>query len=145
MTQPSANPRKYSKGKNLDPEAPLYIYLALEITEDDLLTTAKRVEYLTTIHPQADISFAGYHREDGDIILTLGINVGPGHKALRNESSEILPGVHFIFDALKTLYYASPKFCSPPHESERKNMSRFAAMLPQLDTHNKINTSINNI
>ena len=56
MTQPSANPRKYSKGKNLDPEAPLYIYLALEITEDDLLTTAKRVEYLTTIHPQADIS-----------------------------------------------------------------------------------------
>lgn len=141
MTQPSANPRKYSKGKDLDPEAPLYMYLALEMAEDDLAPTAQRVKYLTDIHPGADISFAGYHREDGSIILTLGINVGPGKAALRNESEEILPGVHFLVDAVKTLYYASPKFCSPPHASERANMAKFASILPKIEKSKAVEKS----
>ena len=89
MTQRSANPRRYSKGAELDPYQPLSIYLALKINESDFSKTLERIQYLTEVSPAADVSFAGYHREEGDIVLTLGICVGPARDALRNQTPKL--------------------------------------------------------
>ena len=135
MTQRSANPRRYSKGDELDPYQPLSIYLALKINESDFSKTLERIQYLTEVSPAADVSFAGYHREEGHIVLTLGICVGPARDALRNQTPKLEAGHAFIYDAIKTLFYATPIFCSPPHKNERDNISKIKDILPSLSDH----------
>lgn len=140
MTKQSANPRRYSRGESLDPEQPISVYLALKISDNDLENTLGRIEYLAEQHPLAIISFASYHQEEKEIVITLGVNMGPARQALRGLSIELSAGYNFLWDIQKVLFYSNPVFCAPPNQKEQEDVSNILG-LPSLKQKNE---SINN-
>lgn len=125
MTKQSANPRRYSKGSAaLDPTQPLSVYLALHVGQRDMPSTVARIDYLAEQHPQAIVQLAGIRRESSDIILTLEFAMGPARQALRGQSPSLHAGYDLLWDMVKTLYYAHPVLCGPPHPQERASVQR---------------------
>lgn len=123
MTKASANPRRYSRGiENLDENQPLNVYLAIHVDPSELKATADRLQYLAHKHAEAVIDIAGYRREEGQLVLTLAVNMGPAREALRGTSIQVHAGYQLLWDLAKTLFYARPIFTSPPGDSERANV-----------------------
>jgi hypothetical protein len=129
MTRQSANPRRYSKGEaELDYNEPILVYLALYLDPEELPRAISLVKYLKEQHPQAVVDIVGFRREGSESIITLQINMGPGRQALRGEAVELHAGYDFLWDTVKTLYYASPIFSGPPHPSERESLDRLSGI-----------------
>lgn len=120
MSKTSPNPRRYSRGKeSLDAREPLHVYIELALNPSDLEITIRRVEHLLTQFPAVVVNVASYTREKGRIVIVLDINMGPAKEALLGTSAEVQAGYGFLWAATKTLYYAHPKFCSPPPTHDR--------------------------
>lgn len=129
MTQPSANPRRYSRGSDLlDPTQPLSVYFAIQIDDVRLASTVGLIEYLKEQHPDALVNVVGYHREQREIILTVGVNMEEARSALRGQSPALKAGYNFLWDVWTTLFYANPAFCPPPNESEREEAQKITAI-----------------
>lgn len=120
MTKKSANPRRYSRGSAaLDPTQPLAVFMAVHVQRKELLPTIRRIEQLAALHPDAFIDLAGLRYEGAEIVITIEIDMGPARQALRGESIRLVAGYDLLWDLVKTLYYATPVLCGPPHASDR--------------------------
>ena len=125
MTKQSANPRRYSRGSAaLDPMQNLSVYFAVHLPVEDLKSTLGRIEYLSEQHPDAVVDLAGYRWENGEVVLTLEVSMGPARDALRGSSARLHSGYDLLWDAVKTLYYAHPVLCGPPHPEERERANK---------------------
>lgn len=125
MSKTSPNPRRYSRGKDtLDISDSLHIFMQLVIDPIELEVAVQRIEHLLTEYPAAVVSVATHRREYGRIIIVLDISMGPAREALLGLSPEVQAGYGFIWALVKTLYYASPRFCPPPPEHERKTATK---------------------
>lgn len=122
MTTQSANPRRFSKGTdNLDPDAPIFVYLSLAIPKSgsamrDALTLLQRYR---EDYPQADVApvallDGGSHRN-----LILEINMGPARTAMSGESHLVKSGYGYIYTVVKNCFNLRPVFALPPTEVER--------------------------
>lgn len=131
MTKASANPRRYSKGpEGLDEQQHLKVYIALFVQPGDLEATSGRLDYLADKHEAAVVDLAGYGREQGEIMLTLEINMGPARAALRGQSNQVQAGYAFLWDVVKTLFYANPVFVGPPGEDQTQNVNTMGEKQP---------------
>ena len=127
MTRRSANPRRYSKGEaELDYNKPIFVYLALYLDPEEIPRAISLVKYLKEQHPQSKVDIIGFRREGSESIITLQVSMGPGRQALRGESVELHAGYDFLWDAVKTLYYAKPIFSPPPHPSEIESLRKLS-------------------
>ncbi len=124
MTKTSANPRKYSKGADqLDPEQPINVYLELKVPVAERTLTVGRLQAVGNRHPKAEFHIAQEREEANESILIIKVSMGPARAALQGTSEQVNAGYQFIWDTVKTLYYARPIFCAPPHlgDSERES------------------------
>lgn len=132
MTKQSANPRRYSRGpEGLDPTQPLSVFLALHIDAKAATAAFELLDYLAEQHPRATLDLAGYRTDGKDLTLTIEVGVGPARQALRGTSEQLHAGYDFLWDAMKTMYFANPVLCGPPHASERARVGLMAER-PQL-------------
>lgn len=123
MTKTSANPRKYSKGADqLNPDQPINVYLELKVPVSDRTLTVGRLQAVATRHPVAEYSIVQEREEVNESILVVKVSMGPARAALQGTSEQVNAGYQFIWDMVKTLYYARPIFCAPPNlgSEERK-------------------------
>lgn len=131
MTKASANPRRYSRGpEGLDENQHLKVYLALFVQPHDLEATSGRLDYLADKHEEAVVDLAGYGRENGEVMMTLEINMGPARTALRGQSHQVQAGYAFLWDAVKTLFYANPIFVGPPGDEQTNNVNTMGERKP---------------
>lgn len=116
MTKTSANPRKYSRGADkLNPEQPISVYLELKVPLGERTLTIGRLKAVHNRHPQSEFKILEERAEVGDAIIILEVSMGPARAALQGTSEQVNSGYQFIWDMVKTLYYARPIFCAPPH------------------------------
>lgn len=116
MSKTSANPRKYSRGRELlDPEQELSVFMSLYLTNGEIQSTVKRIAFLGSQHPEASWRVVELSREDVETKITIEIVMGPAREALHGEHPQTLAGYALIWDIAKVLFYATPVFCAPPH------------------------------
>ena len=123
MTKTSANPRKYSKGADqLNPDQPINVYLELKVPATDRTLTVGRLKAVSDRHPLSESYLVQEREEAGESILIVKVSMGPARSALQGTSEQVNAGYQLIWDIVKTLYYARPVFCAPPHlgSEERK-------------------------
>lgn len=124
MTKASANPRRYSKGpETLDPNMPLNVYMSIRVDPGSLDTVISRLEYLADKHEGARIDVAAYRRNQGHIMLTLEVYMGPARSALRGTSMYLQTGYALLWDIVKTLFNYNPILCGPPSPEERASVA----------------------
>jgi hypothetical protein len=122
VSKSSANPRRYSKGKEaLDPNETLYVYLEIRLEKEDLKGIDARLRYLASRRPQAVLEVAGVRRESNKYILTLGLDMGSMRSALRGTSVQEQVGYDLIWDLFEQLPEFSPVFAAPPARTDREN------------------------
>lgn len=116
MSKTSANPRKYSRGKDtLDPEQELSVFMSVYLTGSEIKSTVGRIAYLGKKHSEARWRIVELSKQDIETKITIEIIMGPAREALHGEHPQTLAGYALIWDIAKVLFYASPVFCSPPH------------------------------
>lgn len=119
MSKSSANPRKYSRGKDaIDASEPLVVYVEIRLEKADILTLNDRLEYLASRRPASSISVAGIRRETSKIIVTLAIDMGPIGEALRGDGAQMQDGYDLTFDLWENLVEYAPVFASAPGAAE---------------------------
>lgn len=122
MSKSSANPRRYSKGKEaLNPDEILYVYLEIRLEREDLKGIDARLRYLASRRPQAVLDVAGVRRESNKYILTLSLNMGTMRSALRGTSIQEQVGYDLIWDLFEQLPEFGPIFAAPPARTDREN------------------------
>jgi len=133
MSKSSANPRKYSRGREaLDPTEPLIVYIEIRMETQDLKGIESHVRYLMSRRPNAVVSIVGVRRESSKIIVTIGIDMGPMRAALRGTSPRMQHGYDLLWDVWEQMVEYGPVLASPPASADRAMARRlgFRAMDP---------------
>lgn len=119
MSKSSANPRRYSKGKEgLDVNERLIVYVELRVPRDQINTLDTRVRYLASRRPFAVIDFYGVRNEGPTYVATIGVDMGTMRAALKDESRRLKHGYDLLWDIWDQLYELEPVFAGPPTEEE---------------------------
>lgn len=120
MSKSSANPRRYSRGRDgIDASEPLIVYVEVRLDKSDVLVLNDRLNYLMSRRPQSVVDVVGMRRETSKIIATLGVDMGPIKSALAGESERMRDGYDLLWDIWENLPEYSPVFASEPGESDR--------------------------
>jgi len=121
VSKSSANPRRYSRGKDLlDPLEPLVVYVETRMSNKDLESIEARLEYLLSRRPAAVAKVVGVRQELNRVIATIGIDMGPMRAALRGTSQRMLQGYDILRDIWEQMVEYSPVFASPPATSDKE-------------------------
>jgi hypothetical protein len=129
MTKTSANPRKYSKGADkLNPEQPINVYLELKVPSNERTLTIGRISAVHNRHKLSEFKIVQERAEAGELIIIVEVSMGPARAALQGTSEQVNAGYQFIWDLVKTLYYARPIFCAPPHLGDEERELAAAAI-----------------
>lgn len=119
MSKSSANPRKYSKGRDaLDMTEPLVVYLEIRLAPDDVTSLDAHLKYLVSRRPAAVIDVVGIRRESSVVIATLGIDMGEMRAALRGTTARMQDGYHLLWDIWDQMVERTPVFSAPPGGAE---------------------------
>lgn len=119
MSKSSANPRRYSRGKEaIDATEPLVVFVEIRLEKHDLPRLNERLEYLASRRPASNVYVAGIRRETSKIIVTLGIDMGPIGIALQGDGAQMQDGYDLTFDLWENMVEYAPVFASAPGASE---------------------------
>lgn len=121
MSKSSANPRRYSRGKDaIDMEQPLIVHIELRCDKAAVATLDGRLRYLMSRYPNSSVDVLGIRREGVGVVATLGVDMGPLQAALSETSPKMLPGYNLIWDIYVQMPEYSPVFCPPPGKADQK-------------------------
>jgi hypothetical protein len=119
MSKSSANPRKYSKGKDsLDPNEPLIVYIQLRMEDKDLTKIEPNLRYLASRRPNCVAKVVGVRKEMDKSIVTLGVHMGGIRSALRGTSPRMQHGYDLLWDIWEQLVEYHPVFSAPPGKTD---------------------------
>lgn len=121
MSKSSANPRKYSRGKNaIDSNESLMVYVEIRCDKRDILVLNDRLSYLASRRPESVVDVVGLRRETSKIIATLGVDMGPIGNALQGTSEQMKDGYDLLWDMWENLVEFAPVFASEPGQADKK-------------------------
>jgi hypothetical protein len=135
MSKSSANPRKYSRGKDaLDPEEPLLVFVEIRVNPDDITTLDSHLRYLLSRRPSAVATVMGIRREANKLIVTLGVDMGPIRAALKGQSPRMQNGYDLLWDIWEQMVDRSPVFASQPAASDMATARRLGFAVADVPT-----------
>lgn len=143
MSKSSANPRKYSKGKDaLNPAEPLIVYVEVRIPGSDLNIIQSRLDYLLSRRVYAVASVVGVRPESNKTVVTFGVDMGPMRAALRGTSQRMMHGYDLLWDIWEQMIEYSPVFAPPPASSD-KSLALDMGFVPAMADYSSLLIPVN--
>lgn len=134
MSKSSANPRRYSKGRDaLDFNEPLIVYVEIRVPPAEIRTIDSHVRYLVSRRASAVVDIVGVRRESDWLIVTLGVDMGPMRAALRGTSARMQHGYDLLWDIWEQMAERSPVLAAPPAPTDRAFARRLGFGREELD------------
>ena len=135
MSKSSANPRKYSKGRDaLDPSEPLIVYVEVRMEVHNLKNIDSHIRYLASRRPAAVAGILGVRKESNRVIVTFGIDMGPMRSALRGTSPRMQHGYDLLWDIWEQMVEYDPVFSSPPASADRAMAHKLGFRFPKVES-----------
>lgn len=131
MTTRSANPRRFSRGDDLNPRAELNVYMGLvvEKTPESFREAFRAVARYHQDWPQAVVALVAMRDMGDSAHIVIEVSMGQARSAMSGESVRVKAGYGFLHSVAKGLFQLRPAFVSPPTDSERDAFSQIT--LPQ--------------